>query len=130
MITLNDGTTTVTLHKDLYWSDENSWHPVEQTKQYAITGALIVMSAERLAGRNITLEPEDDHSAWMVLSDVEVLRNWAAAPGKQMTLTLRGVTHTVIFRHEDGGFEATPIRHMDDLVSTDFYKVVVKLLEI
>ena len=30
-ITLSDGTTTVTLHPDLYWEDENSWHPVEQT---------------------------------------------------------------------------------------------------
>lgn len=129
-ITLSDGSATVALHKDLYWSDENNWHPVEQTKQYAITGALIVMSAERKAGRHITLEPEDDSSAWMPLADIVTLRNWAAAPGKQMTLTLRGIAHTVLFRHEDGGFEATPILHRDDQVSSDFYRCVVRLLEI
>lgn len=129
-ITLSDGITTVALHKDLYWSDENSWHPVEQSKNYTLTGALVVMSAERKAGRHITLEPEDDGSAWMALSAVQSLRNWAAVPGKQLTLTLRGITHTVLFRHEDGGFEATPVQHRDDLVTTDFYRVVVRLLEI
>lgn len=129
-ITLSDGTTTVALHKDLYWSDENSWHPVEQTKSYTITGALIVMLGERKAGRHITLEPEDDNSAWMPLSAVEALRNWAAVPGQQLTLTLRGITHTVLFRHEDGGLEAVPILHRDTQVSTDFYRCVVRLLEI
>lgn len=130
MITLTDGTTTVTLHKDLYWSDENNWHAVEQTKQYTVTGALIVMSSERKAGRHITLEPEDDGSAWMLLNTVVQLRNWASVPGKQMTLNLRGVNHTVLFRHEDGGFEAAPILHQDTLAVTDFYRCVVRLLEI
>lgn len=130
MITLSDGITTVTLNKDLYWSDENNWHPVEQTKQYTITGAMIVMSGARTAGRHITLEPEDDNSAWMLLPAVQALRNWAAVPGKQLTLTLRGITHTVLFRHEDGGFEARPIKHQADLANTDFYSVLVRLLEI
>ena len=130
MITLSDGTTTVSLHKDLYWSDEHNWHPVEQTKNYTLTGALIVMFAERQAGRHITLEPEDDNSAWMPLVDVAVLRNWASVPGQQLTLTLRGIAHTVLFRHEDGGLEATPIQHRDDTVGTDFYRCVLRLLEI
>lgn len=130
MITLSDGTTSVALHKDLYWSDENSWHPVEQTKNYTLTGALIVMSSERKAGRQITLEPEDDMSAWMPMGDVVALRNWAAAPGKQLALTLRGITRTVLFRHEDGGFEAVPVQHRDSTLSTDFYRCTVRLLEI
>ena len=130
MITLTDGTITVNLHKDLYWSDENNWHPVEQTKQYTITGALIVMSGERKAGRHVTLEAEDDNSAWMLLNTVVQLRNWAMIPGKQMTLNLRGVNRTVLFRHEDGGFEALPILHQDSLLGTDFYRCTVRLLEI
>ena len=129
-ITLSDGTTTVALHKDLYWSDENSWHPVEQTKSYTITGAMIVMSGQRQAGRPITLEPEDDGSAWMSLATVLALRNWAAAPGQELTLTLHGITYTVLFRHEDGGLEATPIQHRDTLDGSDFYRCVVRLLEI
>lgn len=130
MITLTDGTTTVVLHKDLYWSDENNWHPVEQTKEYTITGALIVMSGERKAGRHVTLEAEDDNSAWMLLNTVVQLRNWAKIPGKQMILNLRGVNRTVLFRHEDGGFEAAPILHQDETLGTDFYRCTVRLLEI
>ena len=130
MITLSDGTLALTLHADHYWSDENNWHPVEQTKAYTLTGALIVMAGERKAGRPITLEPEDDNSAWMPLSIVEQLRNWAAVPGKQMTLTLRGIAHVVLFRHEDGGLEATPVKHQNDVASTDYYRCVLRLLEI
>jgi hypothetical protein len=130
MITLSDGTITVTLHPDLYWSDENNWHPVEQTKAYTLTGALIVMSGERKAGRPITLEPEDDESAWMLKSTVNQLRNWALVAGKQLTLTLRGIAHTVLFRHEDGGLDARPVQHLSDVTDTDYYRCVVRLLEI
>lgn len=130
MITLTDGTTTVALHKDLYWSDENSWHPVQQSSQYTITGAMIVMSAEKKAGRRITLEPEDDNSAWMSYTDVGQLRNMALVPGKVMTLNLRGLNRSVIFRHEDGGLEATPVKHQDSLNAQDFYTCTLRLLQI
>lgn len=130
MITLSDSTLSVSLHGDLYWSDENNWYPVEQTKQYTLTGSLIVMSSERKAGRPITLEPEDDGSAWMPYSSVAQLRNFALMPGKQMTLNLRGVNRLVVFRHEDGGFEATPVKHQNDVLGTDYYRCVLRLLEI
>lgn len=129
-ISLSDGITTVQLHPDLFWSDESNWHPVEQTTQRTITGALIISAAARVAGRPITLEPEDDASAWMSLDTVSQLRNWAAVPGKQMTLTLRGTTYSVIFRHQDGGFEARPVVHYSDASSADNYLCVVRLMEI
>lgn len=129
-ITLSDGTTTVNMHVDLFWSDENNWHPVEQTVQRTITGAAIVSAAARVAGRPITLEPENDSSAWMSRSVVDDLRNWAAVPGKELTLTLRGVTYTVLFRHQDGGFEARPVVHYNNVVSADWYLCVVRLMEI
>lgn len=130
MITLSDGTTTITLHPDLFWSDENNWNPVEQTVDRTITGAMVIMAALRVAGRPITLEPEDDSTAWMLRSQVDALRNWAAVPGKEMTLTLRGVDRTVIFRHQDGGFEARPVIHYNDVVPGDFYLCTVRLMEI
>ena len=130
-ITLKVGTTVVELDKALYWSDENNWAPVEQTAQRTITGALIVSSATRIAGRAITLEPPDDESAWMSRASVDQLRNWAAVAGQQMTLTLRGQDRTVIFRHHDGaGIEARPVVHYDDVVDTDNYLVTVRLMEI
>lgn len=129
-ITLSDGTTTVEVHKDLLWSDENIWNPVEQTKARTVTGALVVQVGQRVGGRPITLEPEADDSAWMHLSVVAQLRNWAAVPAQQLELTLRGVVRTVIFRHEDGGFEARPVIHYDDVVDTDWYLCVLRLTEL
>ena len=129
-ILLSDGTTTVELHQDLFWSDEFFFNPVAQTMQRGITGAAIVSSALMLAGRPITLEPENDSSAWMHRDVVKDLRNWAAVPGKELTLTLRGVTHTVLFRHQDGGLEAKPLVHYNEHDDADWYLCVLRFMEI
>ena len=131
-LTLSDGSTTLTLNPDLYWSDENNWHAVEQAVERTITGALVIQAAARIAGRLITLEPIDDEAAWMTRADVTVLRNWAAAPGKTMTLTLRGEAREVIFRHQDGGFEARPVIQYRDghELPVDFYLCTIRLMEI
>ncbi|WP_322735651.1 hypothetical protein [Delftia tsuruhatensis] len=130
MITLSDGTATLTLDPDLLWSDEDNWHPVQQNVQRTITGALDVQVAAMNKGRPITLEPEDDSSAWMQSATVEQLRNWAAVPGQQLVLTLRNETRTVILRHQDGGLEARPVVHYRDRVTTDWYLCVIRLMEI
>lgn len=131
MITLSDGTTTLTLHPDLLWPDENNWHPVEQTVQRTITGAVIVSVGARIKGRSITLQPEDQSSAWMSRTTIEALRNWAAVPGKQMTLTLRGIAYSVIFRHHDGqAVDATPIIHYNDVEASDWYSITLRFMEV
>jgi hypothetical protein len=130
-ITLSDGTTTVTLHPDLYWEDENSWHPVEQTVERTITGALIVNVAARIGGRPITLQPQDDKSAWHPRSTVEQLRNWAAVPAKELVLTLRSTPRTVIFRHHDGNaIDAEPVVHFSDVEAGDYYRCTIRLMEV
>lgn len=129
-ITLSDGIDTITLHPDLYWSDENNWHPVEQTVTRTVTGALVVEVGQRTAGRPMTLEPEDDNSAWMTREVVEQLRNWAADPGKEMVLTLRGEAFDVMFRHQDGGLESIPVKHMSDVQDGDYYRCVLRFMEI
>lgn len=130
-ITLSDNTTSISLHPDLFWNDENNWNPVEQSVERSITGALIVQTAQRVAGRPITLQPEDNSSAWMTRETLDALRNWAAVPGKQMTLTLRGTDRTVMFRHHDGeAIVATPVVHYSDVVSTDWYRVTIRLMEL
>ncbi len=130
MITLNDGTTELELHKDLFWPDENNWQPVVQAVERTLTGALDIQVSALTKGRPITLEPEDDSSAWMPYTSVAQLRNWAAVPGQQLVLTLRGVSHTVIFRHQDGGLEARPVVHYNDRIAEDWYLCVIRLMEI
>lgn len=127
-ITITDGTTPVTLPEDLLWSDEYTWSPVVQAVERSITGALIVNSAALTGGRPITLEPEDDSSAWMSRTSLDILRNWAAVPDKQLTLTLRGQVQTVVVRHQDGGISARPVVHYSDSDAADQYLCTIRLL--
>lgn len=130
-ITLEVGATVVALHADLLWSDEFSWSPVEQSTERTITGALIVSSAARQAGRPITLQPEDDSSAWMTRALVEQLRNWSEGVGQVMVLTLRGQVRNVVFRHhEPPALEANPVTHFADATDADPYRVTLRLTEI
>lgn len=133
-ISLTYDTSTVALSEDLYWSDENGWFPVEQSEQRTVTGALIVSTATRIGGRPITLTPQDGSgllSAHMPRATLDILRTWASVPGRQMTLTLRGVTRTVIFRHQDGSpVEASPLVHYSDVDASDWYNVTLKLQEV
>lgn len=131
MITLQYESTTLTLHPDLFWDDENDWHPVVQSAQRSITGAMIVSAKALTGGRPITLRPIDDSSAWMSRSTLDVLRSWAAAPGRTMTLTLRGASRSVIFRHHDGaGVEASPLVHYSDVDGADYYSITLRFMEI
>lgn len=130
-ITLADNTLTVTLNADLYWTDENGWHPVQQSAERTITGALIVSVSSLVGGRPITLEPQDDSSGWMTRETVEQLRNWAAVPAKTMTLTIRGVPRTVMFRHQDGqAVDAEPVVHFSDVLPGDYYRCTLRLMEV
>ena len=46
------------LPDDLLWSDEHAWSPAVANASYLITGALLIQSATRQAGRPITLSPK------------------------------------------------------------------------
>lgn len=130
-ITLSYNGAPITLHPDLKWEDENNWHPVEQTIQRTVTGALIVSSATRSGGRPITLSPDGEDSAWMTASTLNSLRNLAVVPGRVMRLTLRGVERDVIFRHHDGAaIEATPVVFYNDVSNTDWYRITLKFMEL
>ena len=43
------------LPDDLLWADEHAWSPAVASTSYLITGALLIQSATRQAGRPITL---------------------------------------------------------------------------
>ncbi len=128
-ITLSDGTTTISLNPDLFWVDED-FSPVKQETETTITGSQIVQAGVLTAGRPITLQPEDDNSAWMTRAVIEQLRNWAVVPLQELTLTLRGVSRTVIFRHEEKGVEFAPVAHRRDVDTTDQYRCTLRVMEI
>jgi len=112
-ITLTYNGTTATLSDRLHWSDEYDWSPVQQSTEYSTEGALLVDVALKLAGRPITLEGSDT-AAWLSRAVCDTLQAWAALPGIELTLVVRGVAHNVMFDHAQKGFTAQPIWRLLD----------------
>lgn len=131
MITLSDGTTTITLPEDLLWSDEYDWSAVDQSQERGLTGSLILQAMAMTLGRPITLAPEDDRSAAMTRAVLDQVYTWAAIPLKELTLTLRGIARDVVFRHDDKpAVAARPWIHYSSMDSTDYYLVTLKFLTV
>ena len=127
--TLTVTTTTVALPDDFLWRDEHDWQPVEQAVNRSLTGALIIDVRQRLLGRPITLEPPDEGAAWMTRGTLAQLQAWAAVPGQTMTLSLRGATYTVMWRHhEDPALSAKPVIAYADFDASDFVLATLKLM--
>ena len=112
-ITLTYNGTTATLSDRLQWSDEFDWSPVEQATAYSTTGALLVDVAVKQAGQPITLDGTSTNT-WISRALCDTLQAWAALPGAQFDLVLRGITHQVIFDHAQGGFSAQAVWKLAD----------------
>ena len=100
----------ITLPATLVWEDEFSWTPVEQSSEYSLTGALILQTATKLAGRTITLVGQSDgldHTAWISRANLIILKTALDVAGATFTLTLHDArTFTV---SANGPVKATPL---------------------
>jgi len=123
---------SLTLSHDMRWIDEHSWSPVSSSKEYSLTGALIIDNAVRQAGRPITLQPPGADMAWITRAIVEKLRMWAAIPGLQLQLTLDDErVFNVVFRHDEPpALEATPVTEMASYDMDSWWVVNLKMMEI
>lgn len=122
------------LPDDLLWSDEHAWTPAVAAVSYLVTGALLVQSATRQAGRPITLVGAAD-MAWVTRATVNTLYDWAAVPltetnGRfELTLPDSRII-TVAFRHADGAIEAEPVLGMPARADADFYRLTIRLFDV
>ena len=123
--------TAVTLPDALSWADEYTYSPVQQTKTYTTTGALLIEEAARQTGRPITLEGEQDRT-WCTRALVDQLRAWAATPGLVLSLLLRGTLRNVMFDHEKGALQGLPVLFYADgsIEASDFYVPTLRLFEV
>jgi hypothetical protein len=127
--TTTSGAVAITMSPDLRWVDEHEWEPVVQGESRSVTGAMIIQPRALTAGRPITLQPDEDNSAWMSRAVLAQLRNLAAIPGQAMTLTINGQAYSVVFRRSDGSaIEAEPVAHYSTPEPTDWFRVTTKFL--
>lgn len=108
-MTLSDGTTTIDLPPDLQWTDEFGWSDVEQTKEYSLTGALIIQQGVKAKGRPFTLQ--SNGASWVKRSIVEQIQAFYNTPGNVFTLTIDGTDYPFQFERP-GGFNASEVRRL------------------
>lgn len=122
------------LPDDLLWADEHAWSPAVASVSYLLTGALLVQSATKQAGRPITLVGPSD-MAWVTRATVATLHTWAAAPfsassGRFELTFADGRVFTVAFRHNDTAIEAEPVLGFPAQSDTDFYRLSLRLMQL
>lgn len=120
---------SVSLPADMTWIDEFNWPTVVRAKEYALTGALIVDSGQRLAGRPITLQG-DLSGGWIMRSTVDALRVLASElPGEFVLSLADGSSFNVIFDADDA-IRAEPIFPIADPDLAFWYIATIKLIEV
>lgn len=130
-ITLTYNGTTAHLSDRLQWTNEYDWSPVDQATGYSTRGVLLVDVGLKLAGQPITLDGTSTNT-WISRALCDTLQAWAALPGIELALVLRGTTHAVIFDHAQGGFAAQPIWRLADGEITPelFYRPTFRFLKV
>ena len=124
----------LTLPDDLLWVDEHAWTPAVASTSYLITGALLVQSATRQAGRPITLEGAFD-MAWVTRAAVGTLHAWASVPltagdGRFELRLHDGRSFEVAFRHDELCVEAEPVLGFPARSDADRYRLTLRLLQL
>ena len=104
-ITLNG----LALPSGLRWSDEFAWSPLQTVRDYSLTGALILQTAERQAGRPITLLG-GERWAWMTRANLLTLQALLDTYAASLTLILHDArSFAVAPVYDDAGpLYATP----------------------
>ncbi len=127
---LDDGA-SVALPDDLLWTDEHAWTAATAAVSYSLTGALIVETADRQAGRPITLAGSTD-MAWITRATLNTLHGWASVSGRHFELTLAdGRLFTVAFRHhEPPVIDAEPVTGFAARNDGDFYRATLRLMQV
>lgn len=99
----------IPIPRGMIWIDEHDWLPVLKSKEYSITGALLIDAGVKKAGRPITLQADDD-AGWIALNVLNQVCNLAASPDETYQLVLAdGRSFSVQFDAEEDAISARRI---------------------
>lgn len=119
----------ITLPADLVWEDEFDWSPMAQSETYTLSGALVIESAQMLAGRPITLVGGDS-AAWIDRATLAALYA-KLTNDPTMTLTLHDArTFSVKFKMSGQPIQARPIIDYNNPDSGDWYSLSIRLFTV
>ena len=120
----------ISIPSGLVWADEFEWADAESASEYGITGALLIDAAERLSGRPITLEGQDD-AGWLERSALLSVPALADVPGATYAFTHHdGRVFTVAFAPGGNPISARPVAR-PELPPSDWpYVAIIRLIEV
>lgn len=119
----------LTLPADLIWIDEFDWTPIEQSCSYSVTGALIIQTGAKQAGRPITLSG-DASSGLISRADLATLQSKLTETAP-LVLTLNDArTFNVTFDHSKNPIEAKPWIDYSTPDNADFYTLKISLITV
>jgi len=129
-MTLDDGSTTITLPDSMEWSDEFEWSDVKQEITKTIGGGMVVEEATVAAGRPITLVSGEQ--VWVLKSVLDSLLTLINTVDKTYTLTMPDLsTHTVIFDRTSGSpYSAKPVWRKFTHEATDYFTLTLRLTKV
>lgn len=117
------------LPPDLLWVDEFDWTPTEQTETRTLSGALVIETAQKLAGRPITLAGTRE-SGWATKAQVDSVFAKLSNVGVMVLAMPSGATFNVTFRHKDKPIESNPIIDYQIMDADDPYDLTIKLMTV
>ena len=91
----------VTLPAGLQWTNRTATHAIVQSVEYALDGSPVIFSAQRLAGRLITLEAFED-SGWIdqdMANGLLWLAEQSLAPVNALAFSYDDFSAWVLFAH-------------------------------
>ncbi len=120
----------ITLPDDLEWSDEITWTPITQNRQYGVNGSLFIQESQFQSGRPITLIGQND-MAWIKRSVIDALMLKRNNIGKEMTLTINNEIYNVMFRQDETPIDVKAILIGSFFPSDSYYQInAIRLMEI
>jgi hypothetical protein len=119
----------LSLPPDLIWVDEFDWTPTEQNETRTLTGALVIETAQKLAGRPITLAGTHE-SGWATKAQVDAVFAKLSNAGVMVLVLPDGRAFNVKFRHKDKPIESKPIVDYSIMEAADFYDLTIKLMTV
>lgn len=120
---------TLTLHPQFHWVDEFDWQAVVVSEPiYTITGAMIIETGVKAAGRPITLSGEN---AYITRADLKKLVAWASAPAVFSLACPDGRRFDVMFAKKAlSNVKAVQPYRLIDVSDDDVYHATISLITV
>jgi hypothetical protein len=112
----------------MLWTDQYDWTPTEQTETRTLTGALVIETAQKQAGRPITLTGTAE-SGWATKAQVDAVFAMLSTTTPLVLVLPDGTTFNVTFRNKDNPpVQAKPLLDYRTYQTTDYFILVIKLI--